>query len=228
MSPRLPARGARVPWAGARPARVGVPARGTVARGTVTRGTVATEALAVAGPRIAALLLGGACVAWTVTPAVRSGWAGFTLTIAIIAVAAGALRLALAEVPEPADVYFLSPPLRAWLWFLSVLRVLPWEEIAVVMLVWLEVLHPARPWHTAALGAGLVAYLLTVHIAESGAAPRRLLRGHAKVLVAGACLLAIAAGVAMLPAGIPGAGSALLRVLAALAVIAAAALVLPA
>ncbi|MGH3167863.1 MAG: hypothetical protein ACRDN0_18505 [Trebonia sp.] len=185
-------------------------------------------ALAVAGPRIAALLLGVACVAWTATPAVNSGWANFTFAISIVAVVAGALRLALADVPEPEDQYFLSPALRAWLWFMAVLRVPPWEEIAVVMLVWLEVIHPARPWHTFALGAALVAYLLTVHIAESGAKPRRLLRSHAKVLISGACLMAIGAGTAMLPAGAPGAGSALLRVIAAIAVVLAAALVLPA
>jgi hypothetical protein len=183
--------------------------------------------LAVAGPRIAALLLGAACIAWTATPALQIGWARFTLVISIIAVAAGALRLMLADVPEPEDHYFLSAPLRAWLWFLNVVRVPPWEEIAVVMLVWLEVLHPARPWHTFALGAGLTAYLLTVHIAESGTKTGRLLRSHAKVLVAGACLMAIAAGTATLPAGTPGAGSALLRVIAALAIVLAAALVLP-
>ena len=83
------------------------------------------------------------------------------------------------------------------------------------------------PWHTAALGFGLVAYLLAVHIAESGAPAGRLLRRQAKVLLAGACLLALGAGFAMLPAAAPGAGSALLRVLAAAAVVAAAALVLP-
>jgi len=72
-----------------------------------------------------------------------------------------------------------------------------------------------------------VAYLLAVHIAESGAPAGQLLRRQAKVLVAGACLIAVGAGFAMLSATGPGASSALLRVLAAAAVIAAAALVLP-
>lgn len=183
---------------------------------------------AAAGPRIAAVLLGAACVAWTAAPAVNSGWAGFTLTVSIAAVTASALRLGLADVPEPQDRYFVSAPVRAWLWFLAAIRLPPWEEVAVVMLVWLEAIHPARPWHTFALGAGLIAYLLTMHVAESGTAARRLLRGHAKVLLAGACLMAIAAGFATLPAGTPGAGSALLRALAAVAVVLAAALVLPA
>jgi len=43
-----------------------------------------------------------------------------------------------------------------------------------------------------------------------------------------AALLALAAGFAMIPASAPGAGSAVLRVIAAVAVIAATALVLPA
>jgi hypothetical protein len=184
--------------------------------------------IGAAGPRLAALLLGAACIAWTATPLRHVGWANLTLVVSIIAVAASSLRLALSEVPQPEDQYYVSGPVRAWLAFLSVLRVPPWEEIAVVMLVWLEVLHPARPWHTAALGAGLIAYLLTVHIAESGTFSGRLLRSQAKVLVAGAALLAVAAGIAALHAGSAGTGSDLLRVIAAAAVIAATALVLPA
>jgi hypothetical protein len=87
--------------------------------------------------------------------------------------------------------------------------------------------HSLRAWHTAALGAGLLAYLLTTHIAESGAEAAPLLRRHARLLIAGACLLALAAGFAMIPASAAGAGSAILRVIAAAAVIAATALVLP-
>jgi phosphatidylserine synthase len=183
--------------------------------------------LTAAAPRLAAVLLGAACVAWTAVPPRHTGLATLALVVSIIAVVAGALRLALADVPQPEDGFFPSAPVRAWLTFLAVLRGLPWEEIAVVALLWLEVQHPARPWHTAALGFGLAAYLLAVHIAESGAPAGRLLRRQAKLLLAGACLLALGAGFAMLPAAGPGAGSALLRVLAAAAVVAAAALVLP-
>jgi phosphatidylserine synthase len=190
----------------------------------------APRALTAAAPRLAAVLLGAACVAWTAVPPRHTGLAALALVVSIIAVVAGALRLALADVPQPEDGFFPSAPVRTWLTFLAVLRGLPWEEIAVVALLWLEVQHPARtssPWHTAALGFGLAAYLLAVHIAESGAPPGRLLRRQAKLLLAGACLLALGAGFAMLPAAGPGAGSALLRVLAAAAVVAAAALVLP-
>lgn len=183
--------------------------------------------LTAALPRLAALLLGAACVVWTALPPRHTGLADIALVVSIIGVAAGALRLALADVPQPEDDYFLAAPVRAWLTFHALLRALPWEEIAVAAILWLEVQHPSRPRHTAALGAGLVAYVLAVHIAESGAPAGQLLRRQARVLVAGACLIALGAGFAMLPVVGPGAGSALLRVLAAAAVIAAAALVLP-
>jgi hypothetical protein len=181
-----------------------------------------------AASRLAALLLGAACVAWTATPLLSAGWARTAFIVAIIAVVASGLRLAFIDVPMPEDQYFVPGPVRAWLSFLAVLRTVPWEEVAAVALLWLEVQHPARPWHTAALGAGLLAYLLSAHIAESGADAGPLLRRHAKVLILGAVLLAVGAGFAMIPAGAPGAGSAVLRVIAAVAVIAATALVLPA
>ena len=184
--------------------------------------------MSAAGPRLAALLLGAASVAWSAAPLGHGGWPTIALVAAIIAVTAGGLRLALAEVPEPDDSYLEPGYVRAWLTFLALLRTVGWEEIAVAAVLWLEVQHPARPWPTAALGAALTAYLLITHTAESGAAPGRTLRRHAKLLAVGACLLALGAGFAMIPAATPGAGAALLRVLAAAAVIAAAALVIPA
>jgi hypothetical protein len=180
------------------------------------------------GSRLAAMLLGGACVAWTATPLVHKGLAQLALFVAIVAVVAGALRLAFADVPQPEDQYFIPGYQQAWLTFLALLRTVAWEETAAVAILWLEIQHPVRAWHTAALGAGLLAYLLATHIAESGATAVPLLRRHWKLLVVGACLLALAAGFAMIPASAPGAGSAILRVIAAAAVIAATALVLPA
>ena len=181
-----------------------------------------------AGSRLAAMLLGGACVAWTATPFLHQGLAQLALWVAIVAVVAGALRLAFADVPQPEDQFFVPGYQRAWLTFLALLRTVAWEETATVAILWLEIQHPVRAWHTAALGAGLLAYLLATHIAESGAEAVPLLRRHWRLLVAGACLLALAAGFAMIPASAPGAGSAVLRVIAAVAVIAATALVLPA
>jgi hypothetical protein len=201
------------------------------ARTEPTRHPAATQRagiMSAAGPRLAALLLGAACVAWSAAPLRQSGWPTVALVVSIIAVTAGGLRLALADIPEPDDAYLQPGYVRAWINFLILLRTLPWEEIAVAAVLWLEVQHPARPWHTAALGAGLTAYLLITHIAESGADPARVLRRHAKLLALGASLLALGAGFAMIPAATPGAGASLLRVLAAAAVIAAAALVIPA
>jgi hypothetical protein len=181
---------------------------------------------AVTGPRIAALLLGVVAAAWAAAPLRGAVWPAFALTVAAIGVAAGSLRLALQDVPAPGDSYFLSASEHAVRSTLFLVRLLPWEEIGCVALLWLEVLHPARPWHTAVLGALLVAWLLTVHVAESGARPGGLLRRQAKILVAGACLLALGAAAAFLPGASSGAGAAL-HVLAAIAVITAAILVLP-
>ena len=113
-----------------------------------------------------------------------------------------------------------------WLWFLRTLRRVPWEEGALLAIVWLEVLHQSPPWHTAVLGAALIAYLLAVHLAETDASPA-VLRPQVQVLAVGAGLLALGAGAGMLPAAGAGAGSAVLRLVAAAALIAAAALVLP-
>jgi hypothetical protein len=178
------------------------------------------------GMRAAAVLLGAGCLIWAALPAAHGGWAGFTLTLAIAGVAAGGLRLALAAVPVPDESYWPSPGVRAWRAFLDMMRQVPWEEGAVIGIVWLEVLHPSRPWHTAVLGAGLIAYLLVVHLAESDARLATL-RPQARVLGLGAVVLALGAGAGMLPAAGPGAGSALLRLVAAGALIAAAGLVLP-
>jgi hypothetical protein len=176
--------------------------------------------------RLAAVLLGAACVAWAAVPLPARGPGGLALTLTILGVTAGALRLVLSAVPVPEDSYLLPTPVRLWLRFLELLRLLPWEEGAVIGVVWLEVLHSSRPWHTAVLGAALVAYLLATHLAESDASPRAL-RPQTRVLAAGVVLLALGAGAGMLPATSPGAGSALLRLLAAVALIAAGGLVLP-
>ena len=179
-----------------------------------------------AAMRAAAFLLGAGCVVWVTAPTVHKGLANLALILAICGVVGGALRLVLAGVPVPDDAFLLPAPAQAWLRFLEILRRVPWEEGAVIGLVWLEVLHPSRPWHTAVLGAALIAYLLATHLAESDAAARTL-RPQVRVLALGAGLLALGAGAGMLPAAGPGAGAALLRLVAAAALIAAAALVLP-
>ena len=174
----------------------------------------------------AAILLGAAAVVWAAVPLVHHGFATFALLVAIVFAAGGALRLALGWIPLPEDPFLLPGPVQAWTGFLRFLRLPPWEEIAAADLVWLEVQHSARPWHTAVLGLVLVAHLLAVHLAESRAEVSSL-RPLSLAFGTGTALLAAAAGFAMLPAFAPGPGAAWLRVLAALAVLAAAALALP-
>ena len=176
--------------------------------------------------RAAAVLLGAGSVVWAAAPLVHQGQANLALILAIAGVAGGALRLILAGVPVPEDSFLLPTALQVWLRFLETLRRVPWEEGAVLAIVWLEVLHKSRPWHAAVLGAALIAYLLATHLAESGASPR-VLRPQVRVLAAGAVLLALGAAAGMLPAAGPGAASALLRLLAAGALVAAAGLILP-
>jgi hypothetical protein len=180
------------------------------------------------GARFAALLLGAACIAWAAIPPVHTSEATGALFVAVVAVLAGVIRLFFTDIPQPEDQFFVPGYVKAWLTFLGIVRALAWEETAVVALLLLEIMHTIRPWPSAALGAGLFAYLLTTHIAESGTPAASLLGRYAKVLVAGACLLALGAGLATVPAVSAGAGSAVVRVLAALAVVAATALVLPA
>jgi hypothetical protein len=200
---------------------------GSALRAAVLRaGVLGGGSVLLGAGLLGAGLLGAGGVVWAAVPRAHSSWAGFALFLAILGVAAGALRLALAGVPTPEESYLLSAPLRFWLKFLQILRLVPWEEGTLVAILWLEVLHPARPWHTAVLGAALIGYLLATHLAESGASPE-VLRPQVRVLAIGAGLLALGAGAGMLPAVGPGAGSALLRLVAAGALIAAAGLVLP-
>jgi uncharacterized membrane protein YczE len=175
---------------------------------------------------VAAILLGVACTVWSTLPEIHKAGPTFLLILTISCVAGSALRLSLAWIPLPDETYLMAAPMRGWLRFLRSIRLPPWEEGAAITIIWLELLHRSRPWHTFVLGAALIAYLITVHLAESGASPATL-RPQVPVLAVGACLLALGAGAGMLPATAPGAGSALLRVVAAIAVIIAAGLVLP-
>jgi hypothetical protein len=208
-------------------APAGPPAASPPAAGRRPTATPRAGFLAAAGPRLAAVLLGAASVAWAATPVPHSGLGETALVVSIVAVTAGALRLAVADIPQPEDDFMLPDYMRAWLVVLALLRTIAWEETAVVAILWLEVQHPVRAWHTAVLGFGLVAYLIVTHIAESGADPAPVLRRQWKLLAVGVCLLALGAGIALVPATAPGGGAALLRLLAAIAVVAAAVLVLP-
>ena len=176
--------------------------------------------------RGAPVLLGAGCVAWATAPLIHTVYSDLALFAAIVCMAIAALRFALAAMPVPEDTYLLTAATHFRLRSLKILRRVPWEEGVIIAVLWLEVLHPARPWHTALLGAALIAYLLATHLAESGALPG-VFRPHVRFLAIGAGLLALGAGAAMVSATGPGVGSVLLRLVAAGALISAAVLVLP-
>ncbi len=176
-------------------------------------------------------LLGAACVAWAAVPVRAAGPAGPALVVvAACCVAAGTGQLAVATLPEPDPHNYSGIPGRAGQWFLAQLRQVPWAEGTVLAALVLEVLHPARPWHTAVLGVALLGYLLGTHLAEADPAQGtagRVLRAQLPVLAAGLGLLVLAAASTLLPGAGTGAAGAWLRTLAALAAVLAAGLALP-
>lgn len=177
----------------------------------------------VAAPAVAAL--GAVCVLWAANPLAASGGAGRILMVgALTATAFGALRLAAAR-PLPGDTIVVNG--AGWLWHQAraVAHAWPWAEVALVSALVLEALHPSRPWHTALLGTALLCYVFGTHLAESGARPAAL-RPQLLVLLAGLGLLVLAAAAGTMPAG--SAGPAWLRVVAAIGVVVAGVLLLPA
>jgi len=209
-----PPAGERPSWAAARPAGL----RAWWRRSTVRLATVAG-------------LLGAACVTWAAVPAGPAGRAGPILTVlAACCVAGGLGQLATSAVLPPGPGTYPGPLGRLGLRGLDWLRSFPWAEGVVLGALALEAFHPARPWHTAVLGLALIAYLLATHLAESVSGPGQaaaVLRGQAPVLAAGAGLLVLAAGSALLPSAGTGLAGSWLRAAAAVAAVVACALALP-
>jgi hypothetical protein len=177
----------------------------------------------VAAPAVAAL--GAVCVLWAANPLAAPGGVGRVIMVAALtATAFGALRLAAAR-PLPGDTVVVSG--AGWLWHQAraVAHAWPWPEVALVSALVLEALHPSRPWHTALLGTALLCYVFGTHLAETGARPAAL-RPQLPVLLAGVGLLVLAAAAGTMPAG--SAGPAWLRVVAAIGVVVAGVLLLPA
>ncbi len=179
----------------------------------------------------AAGLLGAACVAWAAVPAGPAGPAARALTLlAACCVAGGLGQLVTTAVVPPGPGAYPGPLARLGLWGLDWLRRLPWAEGVLLGALVLEALHPARPWHTAVLGAALTAYLLATHLAESAGGSGEaaaVLRGQAPVLAAGLGLLVLAAASALLPSAGTGLAGGWLRAAAAVAAVLACALALP-
>jgi hypothetical protein len=174
----------------------------------------------------AAGLLAAGIVAWSAIPVAgaRPGTRAALLTAAGGAVLA-VLQLAVGRV-QASDEAFESGVVRVAQRITAVVGTAPWAEVMVVAALALEALHRARPWHTAVLGAALLAFLLAVHCAESRA-PLRVLRVQLPLLSAGVGLIVLAAGAAALPALGTGPAAVLLRVLAALAALVVGALAVP-
>jgi hypothetical protein len=174
----------------------------------------------------AAGLLAAACLAWSASPVPGGGPGTRPALLAGISCAACTVaRLAAGDQAAPAGVYENLATKTGRL-LLDVLRAVPWAEGTVIAVLAVEALHHSRPWHTGLLGAALIAFLLAVHLAESGAPPAAL-RPQLAVLTAGLGLLVLGCGAAVLPAAGVSAASGWLRVLAAVAAIVAGALALP-
>ncbi len=173
-------------------------------------------------------LLAAADVAWAALPlGGSSAFAGAVLAGALLAAVMTVLRLALtaAAAGEPGtfDLYEW-PGLRAWRWLKALPRRLPWAEVLAVLVLVLEALHPARPWHTVVLVFLLFGFLLAYHLAESEAGPQ-VLRSQVPLLLAGGGLAVVCAGAAALPGA--GAGAGWLAALAGIAALIVAGMSLP-
>ena len=170
-------------------------------------------------------LLGAACCAWAAWP-LSGRLPTILLVVAAVLVLTDLIRLAGAGLPLDQVDTFSSLGLRTARWIHLLISEVPAAEGAAVAVLILEATHHSRPWHTGLLGAALLCYLLATHLAESRAR-LRVLRPQLPALAAGLGLLILGVGAALIPAAAPGVASGLLRVLAAVAAIAAGALALP-
>jgi hypothetical protein len=175
----------------------------------------------------AAGLLAAGIVAWSAIPlAGAEAGARLALLAAIGCAALSVLQLVLGRVESPEPAVFTPVLAQAGRQIVAAVAAAPWPEGMIIAALALEALHRPRPWHTAVLGAALIAFLLAAHCAESGA-PLRVLRPQLPVLAAGAGLLALAVGAAALPGLGTGPAAVLLRVLAAIAALIVGGLALP-
>jgi hypothetical protein len=175
---------------------------------------------ASAMPLLGVTVLAACAVGWAAAP-MRGGHAGArpALTVAVTCACLAILRLAAAMLASRYDAAFLESPLAAWT--RSALNALPWAEIMTVAVLALEALHSSRPWHTVALGVIVLAFLLALHLAESGAR-LTVLRPVLPLLAAGLALAALSILAASLSAD-----GGLVAVIAAAGAVAVAVLALP-
>ena len=175
----------------------------------------------------AVALLTAATIAWAAAP--LSGGSAGTLLALVAAVGCGAAGLAGLVLGDAQIGSGAFDPLLVRLAAQTAhgLRVVPWSEAMIVAVLVLEVLHPARPWHTGVLAVALLAFVLAAHLAETGSAPRATLGPQAPVLAAAVGLTALAVAAVALPPLPAGPAATALRILAVAAAILAGALALP-
>lgn len=175
----------------------------------------------------AVALLTAVTIAWAAVPA-DGGSAGTWIAL-VAAVGCGAAGLAALVVGDAQIGSGAFDPLLVRLAADTAhgLRVVPWSEAMIVAVLVLEVLHPARPWHTGVLGVALLAFALAAHLAETGSGPRAVLAPQAPVLAAGVGLTVLAVAAVALPPLPAGPAATALRVLAIAAAVLAGALALP-
>ena len=182
--------------------------------------TPARAVIASAVPLLAATVLAICVVAWAAVP-MRDAHPGArpVLVVAVACAWLAILRLGAAMFASRSGVAFREPRLAEWT--RSALHAFPWAEIMTVAVLALEALHPSRPWHTAALGVVVLAFLLVLHLAESGARPA-VLRPVLPLIAAGLALAALSVLAATLSAS-----GGLVALIAASAAVAVAVLALP-
>jgi hypothetical protein len=175
----------------------------------------------------AAALLTAAVIAWSAFP-LGAGGRGtrVALIAAVVAGLLGVAQLVVISVPPLRSADLSTILERNADRLLGFIRGAPWAEIAVVAVLALEALHPARPWHTGLLGVALLGYLLAVHLAETRARPA-VLRAQLPVIAAGIGLLALAIGATTLPGLGAGQAGTTVRIIAIVAAVAAAGLAVP-
>jgi len=104
----------------------------------------------------AVALLTAATIAWAAAP--LSGGSAGTLIALVVAVGSGAASLAGLVVGDAqiGSGAFDPLPVRVAADVAHALRVAPWSQTMIVAVLVLEVLHPARPWHTGVLAVALL------------------------------------------------------------------------
>lgn len=179
---------------------------------------------------IAVAVLAAGVAGWAALP-VSGGRAGTRplLVAACVSAALAVAQLAAALITGRAEVMprldaavYRSPLADAVRRAAATALALPWPQALIVSVLALEALHPARPWHTMVLAAVLLAFLFTLHLADSGDGSGAL-RPHLPLIAAGLGLAALSAGAALLPP----AGSGWLAAAAAVAALLTAGLALP-